>query len=125
MKTTPVITLLATCLTCGAAFAAQTGQSESSTGASETPAIHQKFLKLDKNKDGYIEHSEAKPEAALARDFAKVAKHGQLNEAEFSAWEAQHAAKAKTTARTEHSKLPAQTMHTGTTGKPGAGGAYK
>ena len=59
------------------------------------PKIHAKFKKLDKNKDGFIEKSEAKRNKLLNKEFNKIAKEGKLDEASFAAWETSHAKPAK------------------------------
>lgn len=120
MKKTLVIASLATCLVSGYALAA-----EPATGAAgESPATHKAFIKLDTNKDGYIESTEAKHNAALHKDFAKVAKQGKLSEAEFAAWEVQHTTKTKTMNKTESGTMQ-KNMPEDSMGKPSTGGGYK
>lgn len=120
MKNLLVIASLTASLASGYALAAQTGPGGSTAATGESPATHKEFLKLDVNKDGYIERKEIKHNAALKNDFARVAKNGKLNEAEFAAWEVHQVKTAKPVTRPETGRMPAGTM-----GKPGAGSAYK
>jgi hypothetical protein len=115
MKNLFVIASLTACLASGYALA---GQSGSASGSAENPATHKEFLKLDTNKDGYIESKEAKHNTALNHDFANVAKNGKLNEAEFSAWEVRQTETAKPGHET--GKMPADPMK-----KPATGGSYE
>lgn len=48
--------------------------------------IHDLFIKLDKNKDGYIEKNEASNMQGLEKDFSKISKNGKLDENSFIAW---------------------------------------
>lgn len=122
MKKTLVIASLATCLASGYALAAETA-----TGVpGENTATHKAFIKLDANKDGYIERNEAKANPALKRDFSKVAKHGKLNESEFSAWEVEQTTKTKSMHKSESNGAPMQnSMPADSMGKPSTGGGYK
>lgn len=110
MNKTLIITSLATCLVTGQVFAAQTGQygstahTKSSAKANESPATHRMFIRLDANKDGYIERSEAQSNAALTQDFSKLSKNGKLSESEFSAWESQRGNASMT--KTKHENMP-------------------
>jgi len=93
-----VVASLAAVLASGAVLAA---------GTQSPPAVQHKthhhkagaaarleFKRLDINKDGYIEGSEAHADQALSRDFATLAKHGKLSRASFVAWKHHQAARA-------------------------------
>ena len=76
------------------AFAAEEEGAPSMPQATQTqPAmkvdakIHKLFVKLDKNKDGYIDKSEAKSNKALFKTYGSISQAGKLDEAEFAAWE--------------------------------------
>lgn len=53
---------------------------------------HAGFIKLDTNKDGYLEKSEAQADTKLAADFSRLAKDGRLSESRYTAWMHQHQA---------------------------------
>lgn len=120
-----IVTSLAACLVSGYTLAAQNGQSGSVAGSVESSAIHQEFVSPDTNKDGYIESDEASADAALAQDFATIAKHDKPGMADFSAWEAQHASGNQGMSYSAAAAVPMQHSTTGTPHKSDAGGGYQ
>ncbi len=65
-------------------------------GKTKMPAkvdAHADFVKLDANKDGYLEKDEVSANKALKKNFDKIADHGKLSESKFSAWENRRQAK--------------------------------
>lgn len=130
MNKTLVITSLAVCVASGYVYAVESGiygtaNSPSTATAGESPAVHRTFLRLDVNKDGYIERNEAKSNATLTRDFFKVAKSGKLSESEFSAWEVQQGTASSGMTKAKHESMPMQNTPAGSMGSPKAGGGNK
>ena len=108
MKRTLAPILGITLMVSGAAVYAATDEAgeaftdqESSTANSEpAPAkaggddvITQMFKKLDANKDGAIDKTEAKNDAALSKSFKKIAKNGKLDMNGYQKWEQTRSAK--------------------------------
>lgn len=60
--------------------------SVSSNASSIEPKIRKRFVKLDKNSDGYIDAAEAKKNKRLNSAFNKIASAGKVDETSFAAW---------------------------------------
>jgi hypothetical protein len=84
---------LTTLFVSGVAGAAGSGAAPSSTKESASAASHAEFVKLDANKDGYLEKKEVRSNAQLEKSFSKAAPSGRMSETEFAAWEGHHQAK--------------------------------
>lgn len=54
---------------------------------------HSEFVKLDVNKDGVIDETEAKADSALSAAFASIASDGKLDEKAYAAWKKSQATK--------------------------------
>lgn len=48
--------------------------------------IHQIFVQMDKNGDGYIDATEAKTNRSLETAFPRIARTGMLDQQQFVAW---------------------------------------
>ena len=56
------------------------------SGHAVSSRMHKKFMRLDKNKDGFVDKTEAKRNKALSGAFDQIAPDGKLDEAGFAAW---------------------------------------
>jgi hypothetical protein len=94
-----VVASLAAVLASGAVLAAETqappaAHHTKSHHHSTSTAAHAEFKRLDVNKDGYIESSEAQADKALSAEFEHLAKHGKISRASFLAWKHHQTARA-------------------------------
>jgi methionyl-tRNA synthetase len=87
----PVQKLLVTSLLFSAALVAQAAEESAATtpATGNEGAYHEQFMKLDTNKDGFIDAKEAKADKKLTHSFKKIAKNGKLDEPGYESWETQ------------------------------------
>lgn len=84
----PVATLFVAGVACAAGSAAPAAATTTAKAASTK--YHEEFVKLDTNKDGYLEKKEIHSNAKLSKDFRKYSRHGRMSEKEFAAWQRKH-----------------------------------
>ena len=88
-------------------------------------AIHQEFARLDTDRGSYIESSEAMADAALAKDFATIAKHDKLSMTDFTARKARHSAGSRGAHLSAPAAVPMQHSTNSPLYKPYAGSGLK
>ena len=67
-----------------------TAPAATTTAKAASTKYHEEFVKLDANKDGYLEKKEVHSNTKLSKDFRKYSKHGQMSEKAFTAWQRKH-----------------------------------
>ena len=94
-----VVASLAAVLASGAVLAAETQappavHHKAHHHHRSSSAVYKEFRRLDTNKDGYIENSEARADKALSGEFGRLAKNGKVSRASFIAWKHHQTARA-------------------------------